>query len=180
MEFNLQTGEKIIEDFKPIPSYRTSLWVLSFIGSLAFLLFFGLWIGLVAFVGGTLFGGIVLGIMIIFFVFILPSITANWQYDKRHYWVTNRRIVIKRGFIGYSINSIPFERISDVLISRSFWESLFKFGSVNVQSLAGQMTMRSGTMGAEGAIQGIKNPEKLQKTIFDLIEQNRKTKKLTM
>ena len=184
MDFNLQAGEKIIEDFKPVPSYKFSLIIGNLIGGLIFFAFFGIWAGV--FVGAVMekeIGGFltVMGILIVIFAVIIPAIVANLQYKKRHYWITNRRIVIKRGFIGYTINSIPYERVSDVLISRSFWESLFGFGSVNVQSLAGQMTYRAGgKRGAEGAIQGVEEPERLQKLIFDLISKNRKAQRLAI
>ena len=181
MDFNLQTGEKIIEDFKPMLSYKYSMFIGGIFGSLIFFGFLAVWFGL-AF--GAFFGleaGLIIIILIVLFGIVFPIIGAELTYRKRHYYITNRRIIIKRGFIGHTINSIPYERVSDVLISRSFWESLFGFGSLNVQSLAGQMTMRAGgKFGAEGAIQGIKNPERLQKLIFDLITKNRKDQILTI
>ncbi len=67
----------------------------------------------------------------------------------RYYWITNQRVIIRRGLIGYSINSIPLERVSNVLISRSFLERLFGFDSLHVQTLAGQYTAH-GRLGEEG------------------------------
>ncbi len=112
-------------------------------------------------------------------ILVLVFVFASLRYNKRMYWITNKRIICKRGLIGYRINSIPFERISDVLISRSFIESLFGFGSVHVQSLAGQYSYR-GRYGSEGNLMAVADPEGTQKLIFDLIKQKRKEEKLTM
>ena len=80
--------------------------------------------------------------------------------------------------MGYTIHSIPLERISDVIVSRTFWERIFGFGSVLIQSLAGQVTYGR-KLGAEGSLLAVPNPEGVQKLIFDLIKKKRKTEKLS-
>lgn len=96
---------------------------------------------------------------------------ADDAYKQRYYWVTNKRVVYRRGLWGYRITSIPLERVSDVIISRSFLENRFGISSVRVQSLAGQVS--SGYGGAEGDLAAVSDPEKVQSLI---LEQMRKVR----
>ncbi|MBS3056345.1 MAG: PH domain-containing protein [Candidatus Aenigmarchaeota archaeon] len=109
---------------------------------------------------------------------ILNVISAFLHYNKQYYWITNKRVIYKRGFIGYRVMSIPHERISDVIISRTFLESIFGFGSVHIQSLAGQSSGTT-TLGSEGVLLAVPEPEKLQELIFKLVKLKRKTEGLT-
>ena len=70
------------------------------------------------------------------------------------------------------------ERISDVMVSRTFLERIFGFGSVLIQSLAGQITYGR-RLGAEGSLLAVPDPEGIQKLIFELIKKKRKAEKLS-
>jgi len=107
-------------------------------------------------------------------------LSAN-KYAKEHYWITNKRIVYKRGMFGYRITSIPYERVSDVMISKTFTEQIFGISSLHVQSLAGQVTgaWQGSGLGAEGSLNAIENPEETQELIFTLIKQKRKDEHLS-
>ena len=181
MEFNLQEGEKIVKDFTPV---KNVLWYLMLIGVVP--------IGLVMSFFTFLFGVVVAaekewlnlflvsGVTSAIFLCLLVLIVAvSWlQYHKFHYWITNKRIVFKKGIIGFSISSIPLERISDIILSRSFAETLFGFGSLHVQSLAGQVTY-SNRRGSEASLMGVPEPEKTQELIFKLIKEKRQREKLS-
>ena len=58
-------------------------------------------------------------------------------------------------------------------------ESIFGFGSVHVQTMAGQVSMR-GRFGAEGNLQAVPDPEGLQQQIFELVKKKRKAEGITM
>ena len=58
--------------------------------------------------------------------------------DKFRYWLTNRRVILSSGFIGYKIRSIPLERISDVGLSRTLPEILSGVSSVVVRDMTGE------------------------------------------
>jgi len=64
---------------------------------------------------------------------------ANLIYKKHHYWVTDRQVIWKHGIIGYSITSVPLERISDVAVSRTFLETICGVGSVVVREMTGEV-----------------------------------------
>lgn len=169
--FELQKGEKVVKGIKPLSILKWYFFLRSAIGLFIFMIFF-LQIGfLIPFIS-LIFGFFILIILIILYLI------ANNRYNYQHYWITNKRVLYRRGLIGYRISSIPLERISDVIVSRTFWERVFGFGSVHIQSLAGQITYGR-RLGAEGSLLAIPNPEKTQKLIFDLIKKKRKTEKLS-
>jgi len=169
-QFQLQGGEKIVKDIKPLPVLK---WYF-FLPGVIFLFFM-----LVGFMIPLFFlGRTLLGMFIFVALAALMYLVANNQYKYQHYWITNKRVLYRRGILGYRISSIPLERISDVIVSRTFIERIFGFGSVLIQSLAGQITYRH-KLGAEGSLLAVPKPEETQKLIFDLIKKKRKAEKLS-
>jgi uncharacterized membrane protein YdbT with pleckstrin-like domain len=172
--FKLQSGEKVVEDIKPLPQLRI-YFLLSQTLIVLFTIGWLVWIPFIAI--SVMFG---LGTMALLILLLLISwIIANKRYEHQHYWLTNKRVIYKRGIIGYRISSIPLERISDVIVSRSFFEQLFGFGSILIQSLAGQVTAGR-SLGSEGSLIAVPDPEETQKKIFDLIKAKRKKEHITM
>jgi uncharacterized membrane protein YdbT with pleckstrin-like domain len=105
-------------------------------------------------------------------VFALAFTLANLMYTKYHYWVTDQRVIWKHGVIGYSTTSIPLERISDVAVSRTFWEMVCGVGGVVVKEMGavpkyvspyGQVGWSFPTMIA------VPDPEEMQKRILELV-----------
>ena len=168
MEFKLAQDEKVIWEAKPLSVYRIYLFitsgVLGFIGLVLFLFY-----GIYSIIPST---GVVLFFSISTVITVLASIIyVELSYRKEHYWITNKRIIMKRGIIGFYTYSIPLEMISDINTSRNWLEKMLGIGSVYVQSLAGQYS--GGGFGAEASFRGIKNPEEIQKIIFDLIKKKK-------
>lgn len=173
--FNLQAGEKIIREMRPMPALKGYL----FARWLFFTLLVGIWFIWLPFMIPQLQKGAA-AFLVIALVFLLTGliyVLAGNAYGNQRYWITNKRLVYKRGIFGYRITSIPFERISDIIISRTVLERSFGFGSLLVESLAGQIS--SGT-GPEGQLIAIEDPETLQEEIFELIKAKRKKEKLTL
>jgi uncharacterized membrane protein YdbT with pleckstrin-like domain len=180
--FNLGEGENIVKDIRPVGNLK---WYFFFAEGLGLLVIFGLLlIGLALPLMIAMFGTFSRIGPTIFILFLpiaallFAYVYADFRYKKQHYWITNKRIVYKRGFLGYRVTSIPYERISDIIISRSFVERLFGFGSLHVQTLAGQMT-GSGRLGAEGRLLGVPDPEGTQELIFKLSKEKRKAENIT-
>ncbi len=183
--FRLQDGEKIFFEAKPLKGYLWYMLVSSFVGIFFLSIFivpFSLPLAIIlisAKMNGQLLFLLAIGSAIMILIVILDIVLVKRRYDMRYYWITNNRIIVKRGLIGYSINSIPLERISDVLISRSFLERIFGFGSLHIQTLAGQYSIR-GRGGAEGNLKAIPNPEENQALVFELLKRRRKSEHLTI
>lgn len=194
--FRLEEGEKIVENIKPLPILK---WYMFFrggvIGSfilivLGFFFVINVYLPSMATDLGAFPILNLYGFLLLVLFVVIPLVTSHLRYNKQHYWITNKRVIYKRGMLGYKISSIPLERISDIIITRSFWETLFGFGSIHIQSMAGQFSggYRGGYarrgyrpgLGAEGSLLAIPNPEGLQKLVFELIKKKRKSEKLTM
>ena len=180
--FNLQEGEKVLQEIKPEGGLRW-YFLLSPAGSVSSIsVFFALMFVLVRFWGFSFFwGNSYIWLFIVVFAFAALAIGlvfALLRYSKQHYWITNKRVVYKRGLIGYRITSIPYERISDVIISRTLLEKIFGFGSLHVQSLAGQVS-GAHTLGSEGVLLAIPDPETTQELIFKLVKIKRKEEHLS-
>ena len=167
MEFVLQEGEKIIEDIKPSPRLIGYFFFTGLIGggliSFLTIAYFALQLSMMFW--HLLWLYLPIGIFVGLFFALLYAVL---RYSKQHYWITNRRIIYKRGVIGYAITSVPYNRISDVIISRSFLERLLGIGSVLIQTLAGQYS--AGGFGAEESLLAIPDPEGTQKLIFELMK----------
>ena len=185
--FNLQEGEKVLYEIKPLPGLRWYFFFRGFLRivvpiTIAFIYIFNFidivpdvfenfsenFFAKLSITGGM---GFVIGVAVNFVFSFL-------EYGKQFYWITDKRMIYKRGIVGYRITSIPYERISDVIISRTFVERLFGFGSIHVQSLAGQASGAS-SLGSEGVLLAVPEPEKLQELIFKLVKLKRKTEGLS-
>jgi uncharacterized membrane protein YdbT with pleckstrin-like domain len=174
----LQPGEKILFETKPDNAYRwlriSELFVVFLILSTFLFALVG-----VAFIStltvssqsffSTLFYSF---IWMVAFDLAISILIGNQAYKKRYYWITDKRYVMKTGFIGFSIKSVPLERISDLIVSRSFLERIFGLSSVKMETMSGQI-------GFEAGLYGVKNAEKMQAQISNLISRKRRKDKLT-
>jgi len=176
-KITLLEGEKILYETPPLSNIKKYYFVTYFFFSVACLftpiiLVTGL--SLIAPTSNPLLTALfflLAGILLFTFVIILPIIVSNKAYQQRYYWITNKRVIYRRGLLGYKITSIPYERISDVIISRTFFENLFGFGSLQIQTLAGQLS--SGVSGSEGDLRALPNPEEAQQLILNTIKERK-------
>ncbi len=169
--FELQEGEKILKEIKPLPALKKYFFVTSIIGLLTILIIFFICFIPIALKLDIVLLGMIFTILFFILIPILWLIARN-RYKHQYYWITNKRVICKSGLLGYTISSVPFERISDIIISRSFLERILGFGSLYCQSLAGQI-------GREIRFQAIPEPEKIQKFLFDLVKKKRKIEHIT-
>ncbi len=61
---------------------------------------------------------------------------AMWAFYERLF-ITNRRLMMSRGFLGAEVDSIPLTRATDIAYKRSFWGEILGYGEVRVET-AGQ------------------------------------------
>jgi len=183
--FNLLDDEKIVQEMKPTKGLLWQYLLRSILAWFFILLFVGGWIifpvGVVAAAVFGIAGVLALaltGIIFLILLIVLSYVFAALAYGKRYYWITNQRVVVKSGLIGWKVNSIPYERMADVIVTRSFVERIFGTYSVHIQTLAGQYSP-GGKFGAEGDLLAVQDPEALQKTVFELIKKKRKDERLS-
>ncbi len=150
LPFHPQTDEVIYREIVPHPRLRWRLALGGILSSLVILIF------LIPFTVSFFLTGVSLGatlyilvfLLVIFLIIIVASVVyAQLAYRKFRYWVTNHRTVGRRGVIGYSIDSIPLETISDVVVQRSIADRILGLSSIWVQPFGGA------TAGGYGAAQ---------------------------
>jgi len=78
---------------------------------------------------------------------------VSLAYGKFRYWLTNRRVILGSGVIGFRVRSIPLERISDVALSRTFPELLAGVTSVVIRDMTGQTETGKSLFAIENAAQ---------------------------
>lgn len=162
---NFLENEKIIIETKPT-SFLT--YFLSQAGELIILisLVFVFLITISKFLGILLsFFLFFLTLIILLFMVIYYALKYRWEY----YWITNLRIIQRKGLIGYHFYSTPYERMSDIILSRSWVERILGVGSVRVQTLAGSVTY-GGPFGAELRMIALGNPEEVQKIAWKFLK----------
>jgi uncharacterized membrane protein YdbT with pleckstrin-like domain len=166
----LMKKEEIILELKPLPKV-VIFWSIHMLWVPILLLFIILFSVLPHFFPSLI--AILLSVSLSLILSLIVSVLTSFlRYRWEYYWITNERVVRRKGIIGYTIDIIPLERISDIRISRTFFERLLGFGGLHLQTLAGQYSQAR--YGAEISIDGISNPESVQDTLLDLIKKKRK------
>jgi len=187
-------GEHFIMDVSPTPSFKRYVMVNVMLHGLPLLAMFNVMIAMVIYLGT---GGAPISevsmvpllqtyaILYLFFaatVIGLTFILANLMYNKYHYWVTDRRVIWKHGIIGYSITSVPLEKISDVAVSRTFLETTCGVGGLIIKEMMGEV--RYGWYGPSGRVFptmiAVPNPEEMQRQILEFIGKKGEENKLTV
>lgn len=84
-------------------------------------------------------------------------------YVKKHrYWLTNSRVVVTTGIIGFRARSIPLDRVSDVSISCDWLEKLMGMRTVVVRDMTGEALSGANMRAFEA-------PAELQQKILDQV-----------
>ena len=81
----------------------------------------------------------------------LVYLGARISRSKFRYWLTNRRIILSSGFLGFRVRSIPLERVSDVALSNTFPEMLAGIRSVIVRDMTGEADSGKSLLAVEQA-----------------------------
>ncbi|MEM7784519.1 MAG: PH domain-containing protein [Planctomycetota bacterium] len=80
-----------------------------------------------------------LAISVVGILFVpIVALCIRISQDKFRYWLTNRRVIVSSGFLGFRVCSIPLERVSDVSLSSSFIEMLAGISSLVVRDMTGE------------------------------------------
>lgn len=196
-ELRLLEGEHLILDVSPTHHFRRYVTVTAAFAGLTLLAMVNVLVAMTFYLvtGGAPITEVGVGPLLATYAFlylILAPIViasayafANLMYNKHHYWVTNQRVVWKHGVIGYSITSVPLERISDVAVSRTFWERLCGVGGVVVKEMGAVPKYGYGYWyGRAGwsfpTMIAVPGPEEMQKRILELVGKKGKESKLTV
>lgn len=69
---------------------------------------------------------------------LAPAIAGRTMAQHR-WWLTDRRLVVRTGFIGWTVRSVPLGRIVDVTTTASWWDLLFGVQHVVVRDMTGEV-----------------------------------------
>ncbi len=164
LPFTLQEGEQIYSEVKPeMGGFILSRMLGSLIGAvfILFVVLFFLWS----------FNNIILDAVAVVLVVGISLLSPFISYGKFKYWITNHRVVGQRGFIGFSIESIPLENVTDVTLSRGIADQLLGLSSLFIVPIGGVMMYgRRGGMGGVNYFPALKPDQalQLQALIFNL------------
>ena len=97
-------------------------------------------------------------------VFALPIVYLVMRafVRKHNYWLTNSRVIVANGIIGFRVRSIPLERVSDVALSCNFLEKWLGLRSVIVRDMTGEAMSGASMLAAPDAAA-------LQRQILDAV-----------
>jgi uncharacterized membrane protein YdbT with pleckstrin-like domain len=104
----------------------------------------------------------VVGIVLLPFV-VGWAVIAERRY---HYWLTTKRVIWCHGFIGYRVRSVPLERITDVVISRTLPEMLAGISSIEIRDMTGQ-SQAAGSFGAKWI--GVEDAPEVQRRVLQQV-----------
>jgi uncharacterized membrane protein YdbT with pleckstrin-like domain len=110
----------------------------------------------------------VIGIALLPFVYGW-AVLAERRY---HYWLTNKRVIWSHGFIGYRVRSVPLERITDVVISRTLPELLAGISSIEIRDMTGQ-SQAAGSFGAKWI--GVEDAPEIQRRVLQQVREVNET-----
>jgi uncharacterized membrane protein YdbT with pleckstrin-like domain len=97
------------------------------------------------------------------------AVLAERRY---HYWLTNKRVIWCHGFIGYRVRSVPLERITDVVISRTLPELLAGISSIEIRDMTGQ-SQAAGSFGAKWI--GVEDAPEIQRRVLQQVREVNET-----
>jgi len=194
-ELGLLEDEHLILDVSPTPNFKKYVAVRAIVAELVFLAMFNVIVAMVLYVvaGGPPIPIVGTGQLLIIYAFsyfvlaavfiTLTLLLTNLMYKNYHYWVTDQRVVWKHGVIGYSITNVPLERISDVTISRTFWERICGVSSLIIKEMGAAPKYYGYPYGYGFGLGfptmiAVPNPEEMQKQILELIGKKGKESKL--
>jgi uncharacterized membrane protein YdbT with pleckstrin-like domain len=184
LPFKLQHDEKIIRELKPqFFGFMMTRGFGSYLGILGFIVVLvAFFIVFRASLTGFLAEVLLLPLLVVFLVVVI-SLKPLIQYGKSWYWITNHRVIGKRGFIGYSINSIPLENVSDIVLTRTILDRFLGLSSLIIVSMGSSSQIDGGNDDESGQSPNFfpalteETARELQRVLFNLRDDLKTPKK---
>ncbi|MFT4627080.1 MAG: putative membrane protein YdbT with pleckstrin-like domain [Myxococcota bacterium] len=86
-------------------------------------------------------GSMLVAVVCVFTLPLVPFVPliVRQSLGWHQWWLTDRRLVVRDGFIGWSIRSVPLDRIVDVTTKASWWDRLWGVEHVTVRDMTGEV-----------------------------------------
>jgi len=150
----LSDNEELILDLRPH-------WITIVVPTLITLLVVIVWVYLLGKTNGAV-SWIVTAAALLVLIWFPARGFVDWATS--HFVVTSDRLIHREGLVSKSSMEIPLEAINDVRFDQGVIERMVGAGDLVIES--------AGTRGQE-VFSNIRNPESVQKTIYELGEKNR-------
>ncbi|MCL1836102.1 MAG: PH domain-containing protein [Treponema sp.] len=86
------------------------------------------------------------------------------EYMSEGYYLTNKRLIIKKGFFFENITDIPIQKLESLAVFQGFWGSLFNYGTIRILGLGG----------SRPCMIKVRKPYVVRRKIDMVIEKNRR------
>lgn len=83
------------------------------------------------------------------------------------WWVTNQRIVVRTGFIGWTLRSIPLDRIVDISATSSWYDRIFGVTHLKIRDMTGESTGDGVSRGVH--LMAVPNAREIERLILERV-----------
>jgi len=94
---------------------------------------------------------------------VVHIITQIAEYACEEYYITNKRLIIKKGIFIDDITDIPIEKLEGLALIQGFWGSVFNYGTIRVLGLGG----------SRPCLITVEKPYAIRRKIDTVIEKNK-------
>ncbi len=169
----LDNDEKILKMYAP---NKKRAWF----GTIAWIVLMALWLipsTVIAFVSGG--DGVIAGILFAAFdlmFLIVPIVLIALWCGKTIYAVTNKRIIIRTGYIGVDFKSLEYHMLGAIAVNVNVWDKILRSntGSISFGSMSSPLTNQGA---AKFAFLFVNKPYETNKEIKAIIDEYRFDKK---
>jgi membrane protein YdbS with pleckstrin-like domain len=104
---------------------------------------------------------LIIGVLLVLLI-IVSLIYFDWYLKRANiYLITNKRIIIHKGWLFTYLKSIDFQQITDIKVIQSFIDKIiFKTGTLKINT--------AGTQDYEIALSCVENPHKIKTIIIEV------------
>lgn len=81
--------------------------------------------------------GIMAGVVCVWAIGAWVVAKQRWHWHR--WWLTDKRLVVRQGVIGYQLKSVPLDRIVDVTLKASWWDRLWGLQHIQVRDMTGEV-----------------------------------------
>jgi hypothetical protein len=96
-------------------------------------------------------------------VSILCLIRQIIKYYVVEYYITNKRLILKKGLFNSRLVDIPIEKVESLICTKGLFGYIFNYGAVFVSGIGGMLYKYS----------NIKKPYKVRRVIYDVMDKNK-------
>jgi len=67
-------------------------------------------------------------------------LVALMRWSWHQWWLTDKRLVVRSGLVGYQLQSVPLDRIVDVTLHASWWDRVWGLKHIQVRDMNSEVS----------------------------------------